>query len=291
MTLKDTEQYLIHRILLHYNYDEAKSISKMALQFILKLSNLNYSLSYRNEVPAAAFTTIHEFINRLQWGEPIQYITGVAHFMDCDFMVSPDVLIPRRETEELVDLIVQENNHRSPITILDIGTGSGCIAIMLSKYLNDAKVFAIDISDKALDIASRNAMKLKAELTLLQANILETEELKFDTFDVIVSNPPYVMEKEKELMHKNVLNYEPHLALFVPDFNALLFYHKIANLAQKCLNPKGHLYFEINENRAAEVCEILSLNNFINIEIRKDMQGKNRMVKGEISNGKKGEVI
>jgi release factor glutamine methyltransferase len=284
MTLKETEEYITKRILLHYNYDESRSIAKIALMYILKLDNINYSMTYHNEVPSGAFAQIHEYINHLQWAEPIQYITGEAHFMGFDFLVTPDVLIPRRETEELVSLILEENKSKLNPVVLDIGTGSGCIPIVIKKFMNNAKVYAIDISEKALDIASRNAMKLRADIEFLRANILETEDLLFDTFDVIVSNPPYVTEAEKELMHRNVLEYEPHLALFVPDNDALMFYKKITALAAKRLTTNGKLYFEINEKYAKEVQAIMQENNFSEINIIQDMQGKDRIVRGQINN-------
>ncbi len=200
--------------------------------------------------------------------------------MGFDFLVTPDVLIPRRETEELVQLIFEQNHSKDPLTILDIGTGSGCIPIMLKKKLGKAKVYAIDISNSALDIAEKNAKKMNSEITFLQADILKMNALSFDTFDIIVSNPPYVTIQEKELMHRNVTEFEPHLALFVTDDDPLIFYRKISELAFKSLNSYGQLYFEINEKYANEVKEILMQFGFSHIEIIKDMQGKDRIVKG-----------
>ncbi|MCX6188470.1 MAG: peptide chain release factor N(5)-glutamine methyltransferase [Bacteroidetes bacterium] len=282
MTLKETEQYLLNRILLQYDYQEAKSIAKIALQFILKLNNLKYALNYQKEVESIDLSQLDNFINRLQLGEPIQYIMGEAHFMGYDFEVSPEVLIPRRETEELVALIIAENENKSNLSLLDIGTGSGCIAITLSVNFFNSKVKAIDLSEKALKIASSNAKKLNAQVEFRQANILAMESLWHNTFDIIVSNPPYVLESEKVFMHVNVLSYEPSLALFVDDSDPLLFYRKITLLAQKALNAHGRLYFEVNEKFGPEVAQLLQENNFTNIEIRTDMQGKNRIVRGEI---------
>ncbi len=282
MTLKETEQYLLNRILLQYDYQEAKSIAKIALQFILKLNNLKYALNYQKEVESIDLSQLDNFINRLQLGEPIQYIIGEAHFMGYDFGVSPEVLIPRRETEELVDWIIAENGNKMNVSLLDIGTGSGCIAIALSKNLFNSKVMAVDLSEKALKIASGNAKKLNAQVEFRQANILAMESLWPSTFDVIVSNPPYVLESEKAFMHVNVLSYEPPLALFVDDSDPLLFYRKITLLAEKALNAHGRLYFEVNEKYGPEVAQLLQENNFTNIEIRTDMQGKKRMVAGEI---------
>jgi release factor glutamine methyltransferase len=284
MTLKETEEYITRRILLQYNYDESRQIAKIALLHILNLDNLHYSLGFRDEVPAGAFTKIHEFINRLEWGEPIQYITGEAHFMGYDFMVSPAVLVPRRETEELVSIIISENRSTANPVILDIGTGSGCIAITLNKLLPDSIVYGIDISSEALSIAERNAQKIHAEVEFIQADILATDTIQFDRFDIVVSNPPYVTESEKEMMHANVLEYEPHLALFVKDEDPMKFYTKIIELATVCLKENGKIYFEINEKYAFETVEILQRNNFHEIEIIRDMQGKERIVKADFRN-------
>jgi release factor glutamine methyltransferase len=280
MTLKETEEYLLRRIQVQYNYEEARSVARIALQFILKLTNVSYSLSYRNEVPDGAFAQIHRFIDLLQRGEPIQYVTGEAHFMGYDLMVTPDVLIPRRETEELVERIYLENRMYPSRTILDIGTGSGCIAIVLSRLMPDSRVYAMDVSDHALDIAARNAAKFNAGIEFIRGDILTAEALAFDAFDVIVSNPPYVTQKEKAAMHVNVLNYEPHLALFVPNEDPLLFYTKITALARGSLNPGGRLYFEVNEYYAWDVKGLLDHHQFTETEIIRDMQGKERIVKG-----------
>lgn len=280
MTLKETEEYILNRILLNYNYDEAKSIAKMLLKFHLKFDDISYSMSFHKQLPSNSMGIINESINRLQWNEPIQYVLGEAHFMGHDFLVSPEVLIPRRETEELVDLIVRHHNTNNLVTVLDIGTGSGCIAISLNKLLRNSKVYAMDISEGALDIAFRNTVKLKSTVEFLHADVLSLEAIEIDKFDIIVSNPPYVTMNESNLMHANVVNHEPHLALFVPDNDALKFYRKIAFLASNSLKSNGKLYFEINENFAEEVKKYMDQYNFSEIEIIKDLQGKDRIVFG-----------
>lgn len=280
MTLKETEEYILNRILLNYNYDEAKSIAKMLLKFHLKYDDIYYSMSYQKQLQGNIMGFINESVNRLQWNEPIQYVLGEAHFMGYDFIVTPDVLIPRRETEELVDLIVKRNNTNQELTVLDIGTGSGCIAIALNKLLLHSKVYAMDTSEAALDIAFRNSVKLKSTIEFLHADVLQLEAIEIDKFDIIVSNPPYVTLNESDLMHPNVVNHEPHLALFVPDNDALKFYRKIAQLASLSLKMNGKLYFEINENFAEAVKEDMIQNNFSEVEIIKDMQGKDRIVCG-----------
>jgi release factor glutamine methyltransferase len=226
----------------------------------------------------------------LQQEKPIQYITGEAWFYGMKFQVNENTLIPRPETEELVDWILNSpiTQYPSPITILDIGTGTGCIPIALKANVPQANVSAIDVSDKALELAKRNAMLNKVEINFIQANILEVEDLskipnsKLQTnFDIIVSNPPYVRNLEKQEIKKNVLDYEPHLALFVEDTDALLFYRKIAQLALKNLSPNGLLFFEINQYLGKETVELLENLGFKNIELKKDLYGNDRMVKSE----------
>ncbi len=282
MTLKETEEYILNRILLNYNYDEARSIAKMLLKFHLKFDDISYSISYQKQLPSNIMGVVNESINRLQWNEPIQYVLGEAHFMGYDFIVAPEVLIPRRETEELVDLIVKHHNTNNLVTVLDIGTGSGCIAISINKLLRNSKVYAMDISEGALDIAFRNTIKLKSTVEFLHADVLSLEAIEIDKFDIIVSNPPYVTMNESNLMHANVVNHEPHLALFVPDNDALKFYRKITSLASKSLKINGKLYFEINENFAEAVMKDMLQNNFSEIEVIKDMQGKDRIVYGTL---------
>lgn len=211
---------------------------------------------------------------------PIQYLLGKTNFYGLDFEVNPNVLIPRPETEELVEWII--SNHlatqkNKSLKILDIGTGSGCIAISLAKNLPEAQVFAIDVSEGALATAKRNAISNDVSVTFLHRNILETDDL-MQEFDVIVSNPPYVRNLEKEEIKKNVLDNEPHLALFVADNDALIFYRKIAELAQKNLVKNGNLYFEINQYLGKETAELLENLGFKNIELRKDIYDNDRMI-------------
>jgi release factor glutamine methyltransferase len=197
-----------------------------------------------------------------------------------DFEVNENVLIPRPETEELVDWILSNNRiieTSNPLKILDIGTGSGCIAISLAKNLPNAQVYAIDVSEQALATAEKNAKRNNVNVIFIQKDILATEDLG-QQFDIIVSNPPYVRNLEKEEIKKNVLNNEPHLALFVQDNDALIFYTKIANLAQKNLSDNGQLYFEINQYLGKEMIALLQNLNFKNIELRKDIYGNDRMI-------------
>lgn len=221
---------------------------------------------------------IQQAITELQTAKPIQYILGETEFFSNRFFVDENVLIPRPETEELVDWVLQTYPDKTyPLHILDVGTGSGCIAISLAKALPEAQVTAIDVSPKAIAVAQRNAKCNKVKIKFLQRDILQTETLP-EKYDIIISNPPYVRELEKNEMHSNVLNYEPHLALFVPDDRPLLFYEQIDTLAQQYLKPKGRLFFEINQYLAAEMQVMLAQKNFTEITLRQDLSGNDRML-------------
>lgn len=233
-----------------------------------------------------------QIIQQLKEEKPIQYIVGESWFYGLRFEVNENTLIPRPETEELVAWILNSpiTHHPSSITILDIGTGTGCIPISLKTNLPQAKVSAIDVSEKAVQVAKRNAKLNEVEINFIQANILEVEDLsklpisnsQLPThFDIIVSNPPYVRDLEKAEIKKNVVDYEPHLALFVDDSDALLFYRKIAQLALLNLAPNGFLFFEINQYLGKETVELLGNLGFKNIELRKDIYGNDRMIRCE----------
>ncbi len=224
---------------------------------------------------------LFEVLSQLRKEKPIQYILGTAQFMDMDFVVNEDVLIPRPETEELVRWIIDEHTDQNmAFNILDIGTGSGCIAISLAKAFKNAKIFALDISNKALETAKLNARNNKVEIECIQSDILTTKSLK-EKFDIIVSNPPYVRMLEKKLMKPNVIDNEPGIALFVSDDDPLVFYRRITHFAKSNLNKGGSLYFEINQYLGEETKALLE-NGFSNIELRKDIFGNDRMVKGKI---------
>ena len=224
-------------------------------------------------------------LSQLKQERPIQYILGKAHFCELEFRVDEDVLIPRPETEELVYWIINEigtQNSLEEIKILDIGTGSGCIAISLAKNLPNAKVYALDISKKALQVAEQNAMANEVDIVFLEADFLSIEGFK-DKFDVIVSNPPYVRELEKLEMKNNVVEHEPGLALFVSDQDPLVFYKKITRFALSHLEKSGVLFFEINQYLGEEMKQLLEAENFSEIELRKDMFGNDRMLKGQLN--------
>ena len=219
-------------------------------------------------------------MSELKKEKPIQYLLGETEFNGLKFKVNENVLIPRPETEELVELIChcEERSNLKAVKILDIGTGSGCIAISLARNMLNADVFAIDVSAEALKVAKQNAEQNQVSVTFLEKDILQAEDL-LEQFDVIVSNPPYVRNLEKQEIKNNVLENEPHLALFVDDFDALIFYRKIALLATKNLNNGGQLFFEINQYLGKEMIQLLNELSFSDIELRKDIYGNDRMTR------------
>lgn len=224
-------------------------------------------------------------LSKLKLEKPIQHILGKAHFYGLEFSVNEHTLIPRPETEELVDMMlrnIKNNPKKEPLRILDIGTGSGCIAISLQKHLPNANVYALDVSEKALNVAKKNAKMNQVSVQFTQADVLSLQDLNvFDEadlqFDIIVSNPPYVRDLEKAEMQKNVLEYEPNLALFVADDNPLIFYDTIANLAKAHLVNGGSLYFEINQYLGEEMKHLLEEKGFLNVAIHKDTFGVDRI--------------
>jgi release factor glutamine methyltransferase len=220
---------------------------------------------------------VDKILQRLLKHEPIQYITGEARFHGMEMKVTPDVLIPRPETDELVDIIVGDSGNKEDLKVLDIATGSGCIAIALARNLPFAHVTATDISDGALKVARENASNLRANIDFIHADVFSWSPES--CFDIIVSNPPYVDESEKKKMEKNVLDYEPASALFVPDDNPLIYYKRIADIAVKSLSDNGRLYFEINPLHASELSAFLTGKGFENVEVIRDSYGRQRFSK------------
>ncbi len=286
MQLKALKQYFLNSLLGYYPQEEIASFFYIASEFFLGYKRIDVSLNEEKLIEGNNYNEFQEVIERLKTYEPIQYILGETEFYGLPFKVDKGVLIPRPETEELVDWIITchselvEESKEKQINILDIGTGSGCIAISLAKHMPNAKVFALDVSEEALDVARSNAKENDADITFIKADILNLkEELKNKQFDVIVSNPPYVRMLEKEMMQDNVLKYEPHLALFVENNDALLFYREITMLSKKVLKDQGLLFFEINEFLGDATCSLLEEHGFQNIELRKDISQKDRMIK------------
>jgi len=283
VAVKNIQDLISHiRISLNNLYEkyEADAMAMLVAEHVLRLSRLQLSVERQTEVSPLQWEEAETIISRLQHHEPLQYVLGCAHFYGLELTVTPAVLIPRPETEELVDFIVRENAGRQSLQILDICTGSGCIPIALSAHLPTAKMAALDISAAALEIARRNAAKYRQTITWLQQDILnEDVALPAGSLDIIVSNPPYVLEQEKKLMRPNVLTFEPHLALFVPDNDPLLFYRRIAGLSRQLLKPTGYLYFEINETQAIPLTHLLQNAGFGSVQILKDLFGKERFIK------------
>ena len=261
-----------------YEASEVESFFYIILENKNNLKRIDLALNVDLEFSETEIELWNDILNKLTKEIPIQYILGTTHFYDLEFEVNPNVLIPRPETEELIDWIIKENSANTNLKILDIGTGSGCIAISLAKNMKNAKVSALDVSIKALATAQKNAVKNNVNINFIHKNILETNDLNQE-FDIIVSNPPYVRNLEKHEIHKNVLNNEPHLALFVEDDDALIFYKKIAELAQVNLAQNGQLFFEINQYLGYETKNLLEKMNFKNIELRQDIYGNDRMIK------------
>ena len=276
-TLKESFQHFQHLIQNTYQADEARSIAQLVFKDVLGYDTIKLILNENDLLPAPLFEQLDQIAYLLNQHQPVQYILGHEEFMGMKFNVNPNVLIPRPETEELVLWIIEDHKSSKNLNIVDIGTGSGCIAISVKKNIPQANIDAIDVSKDALSIASKNAINNKVEVNFINADILVDNLSK--EYDIIVSNPPYVLDKEKSLMQKNVLDYEPHLALFVEDHNPLLFYDRIENLALKNLRKGGIIYFEINEAYANETMDLFDKSDWVNIELRKDIRGKDRMIK------------
>ena len=260
-----------------YIENEIDSLFFIALEYVTSISKIEYILQKEEEISEEKLIELKFILEELTKNKPIQYITKNAYFYGLNFYVNEKVLIPRQETNELVDWVLMSVTHSKPIKILDIGTGSGCIAITLKKNLPLSEVFAIDISNEAIQVAQKNANNNEVEINFLQKNILEINDLK-SNFDIIISNPPYVRELEKLEMAPNVLDNEPHLALFVPDNNPLLFYEKITEIALKNLTEDGMLFFEINQYLSEETKKMIENKGFKNVTLRKDLQENYRMI-------------
>jgi release factor glutamine methyltransferase len=265
-----------------YPSEEIQSFFNILSEEYLNLSRIEVALHPEKTISTEDAEKFQEALLQLKNYEPIQYIIGETEFYGLPFKVNKHTLIPRPETEELVEWILSKQKlitHNSQlITILDIGTGTGCIAISLAKNLPNSKISALDISEEALKIAQQNAELNNVNVEFFQADILKTKTLP-QQYDVIVSNPPYVREQEKKQMQQNVLNHEPNSALYVSNNDPLLFYRKISQLARNHLNPNGKVFFEINEYLSEEMFALLKSGGFQNIEIRKDIFGKYRMIK------------
>lgn len=270
-----------------FGKEEVDSFFNLVIEHYLGLKRIHLVLEPEYAVTTTEEQPLFEALSRLKLKQPIQYILGETEFYGLPFKVNEHTLIPRPETEELVDLIINchsELSEESLLHILDIGTGSGCIAISLAKHLPEAKVSALDVSEGALNVAKQNAILNDVNIEFIHDDILKTRHAELVSasynFDIIVSNPPYVRNLEKVEIQSNVLDNEPHLALFVDDENPLQFYKAICEFAQINLKDNGTLYFEINEYLGKEMVQLLEEYKFKNVELKKDLFGKDRMIRG-----------
>ncbi len=284
MTIGKFRNHFINLLEDLYPIEELKSFFYLLAEKYLNLSRINIALQLNNELTHEDQSSFYQAVDRLSNHEPIQYILGETEFFGVPLIVNKQVLIPRPETEELVSWIIEDVDKKKA-TILDIGTGSGCIAISLAKKLNNAVVSAIDISNRAIEVAKKNTLINNINIEFSRVDLLNFEDNSTlqhkwkSKFDIIVSNPPYVRMKEKKLMQLNVIDHEPDIALFVNDDDPLLFYRKISELSKRYLKHNGTLYLEINEYLGVEMEKMLNEAGFKHVELKKDMFGKNRMLK------------
>jgi len=302
VTVKDAFDSYKQTLLNLYEPNEGEAVTLMAITDITGFSKAKIKAFPEFELPPQQVKRSEDILTRLKTGEPIQYVLGKTEFYGLPFKVNPSVLIPRPETEELVEWVISSvgsgewgvgsrqwavdsgelaaSAGQQPTgSILDIGTGSGCIAVSLKKHLPGVRVSAIDISTEALATAKKNAELNKVDINFIEADILTLNSPLTTHYSLIISNPPYVTLLDKTKMHTNVTDFEPHTALFVPENDPLIFYKAIADFAARNLSPNGLLFFEINESYGNEVVKLLSKKGFKGIELKKDMGGKDRMIK------------
>jgi len=288
MNLAEISQLYKEQLTELYDAEEVQSLYLMVVEYLLGFSKTAYILKKQQTISDAEVVKFKSILGELSYGKPIQYILGEAEFFGLKFNINPSVLIPRPETEELVEWVLENcksldfsEQHGNKINILDIGTGSGCIAISLKKHLPNANVYALDISAEALATAKGNAELNDLTVGFIEGDILNQSIIQsFDLskLNMIVSNPPYIKEDEKPAMHQNVLANEPHTALFVSNDRPLVFYEAIADFAKANFEKEGRLFFEINEYLGKETVQMLDGKGFKDIVLRKDMQGKDRMI-------------
>lgn len=285
MLIKNYKTTFLQELSSVYDEKEIESFFYLVFENFHHKKRIDLALNPEMEMDALQLLRWESVLAELKKQKPIQYILGETEFYGLPFLVNENVLIPRPETEELVELILADEGkgkrEEGKIRILDIGTGSGCIPIALKKNLPNAEIYAIDVSEKALATAQTNATLNKVEVHFMLKNILETDDLE-QSFDIIVSNPPYVRNLEKEEIKPNVLAFEPHLALFVEDDDALLFYRKITELALKNLTPNGKLYFEINQYLGKETVDLVESFGFRKVQLIKDIYGNDRIISAQL---------
>lgn len=276
MTATDTYRYLISRLLPVKGDREARACADLMMEHYAGIDRLKRAVHPDAEISESVMRQLDKALTRMEANEPLQYVTGEAWFHGLKLKVTPAVLIPRPETSELVDLIEKQCSDHQDLRVLDVCTGSGCIAVSLARSLPFSRVTALDISDDALAVARDNADSLKVKVDFLKADALALPAPDSAKYDIVVSNPPYVTERERAQIAPSVLDYEPGLALFVPDRDPLLFYRAIGEYAFKALEPGGHLYFEINPDYAGDLSAMLSRQGWQDVNIIRDVHGRNR---------------
>ena len=261
-----------------YPASEIDAMMRVIMEEVMHYSPVDVVMRADDELPEFFTTRLETIISRMERHEPLQYILGIARFHGHNFKVTPATLIPRPETEQLVDIIIDENGNRDDLNVIDLGTGSGCIAISLARALKFATVTGTDINYEALEVARENASALKVRVKWLEADMLEMPPMPANSFDIVVSNPPYITMSEQAGMERNVLDYEPHSALFVPDNDPLLFYRAIAQFAIHALKNGGRLYLEINQYQGEATAALLRSAGFTDVALHRDSFGNNRFV-------------
>lgn len=284
-TIRSIKEYFRLKLGSLYSENEIKSIYSESLCQRLGISKVDLITSDNQYLSESDLLFFRSIVKRLLNHEPFQYILGNTNFYGLEITCDKRALIPRPETEELVDWIVQHSKGKTELKILDLCTGTGCIALALKHVMPTSKVWGIDVAKGAIELANENAKKNELEVDFLKMDVLNSssfsEHFIPESFQIWVSNPPYIPDSDKLKMSRNVLDFEPHLALFVSDHNPLLFYQQITKEAKVYLEKSGCLYFEIHEDLSQGVIELLEMNGFVNIELRKDLQGKPRMIKAQ----------
>ena len=268
---------VVNELIPLYGENEARQLTKMLLDDVLGIPFEKIIIDEKIAYSETTKDQLSQKVDMLKNYNPIQYVLGKAHFYGREFFVNSNVLIPRQETEELINEIVIDNKKPN-LKVLDIGSGSGCIGVTLGLELENAKITSLDVDGGVLDVTVRNARQFDLEVDCLLEDILAIDKLP-ESYDINVSNPPYVTEREKKQMQNNVLDHEPHKALFVPDSDPLIFYRKIVRLAKNHLVPKGKLYLEINENHGSEMIELCEMEKCVCLRMIQDINGKDRFIK------------
>ena len=278
--VRDIKKYYREQLCSIYDYEEANSLVSILLEYYFKIDRVKMALETDLRLSESEMLTFHFAVKDLLKNKPIQYIIGETEFCDLKFKVNENVLIPRPETAEMVYKIVnsQQSTVNSHCSIIDIGTGSGCIAISLANAFPESQVFALDVSEEALKIAKENSISNNVNVNFINDDILNLKNIIETKFDIIVSNPPYVRELEKAEMHNNVLEWEPHKALFVSDNDPLIFYRGILEFAKSHLKENGEIWFEINEFLSKEMTDLCHELGFSDVNIYKDFRGKERIL-------------